>query len=77
MSYANKQSRIINRTTQTNKFRTATKYRDEGSKNFALSTDTKGRTSLFIDSPDGTSVRLNGNELRTIRRIFEKHVNSI
>lgn len=79
---ANKNARIVNRVTKNGKVRTETRYRDDGSDRFAVSTDGHKATSLFIDLEGGEirggeTVRLNGRQARTLFRVLEKHYSSL
>lgn len=69
----NKNARITSRTDRFGKLRTETKYRDPGSVEFAVTTDTDtNTTTLYIDTPDG-SVYLTGKEARTLYYMLHKH----
>jgi hypothetical protein len=74
----NRNAIIVNRTDKTGKIRTETARRDEGTANFALTTNkSRNASKLFIDLADGTTVKLNGHEVQTLARIFDKHYSNV
>ncbi len=82
MFESNKNSRIVSVTTPNGKFRTSTRYRDDGSDRFAVSTDSKNSTSLFLDLEGGVvrggeTLVLNGRQARTLYRVLSKHYDGV
>lgn len=74
---ANKNAIIRSRITKNNKLRTETALRDSGPE-FAASTDSRGRTQVYLDLSGRRSypyadVVLNGREARTLFRLLAKH----
>lgn len=71
----NKNAHIGSRVDRTGKVRTETLRRDEGSLQFAVSTDEQNdSTKLFIDLPYGDGgMQLSGHEARSLYRVLRKH----
>lgn len=70
---SNKNAIIASRVDRTNKLRTETQRRDNGSVEMAISTDkVNNSTNLFIDIGEDT-VRLDGHEARSLYRLLRKH----
>jgi len=70
----NKNAVIASRIDRTGKSRTETARRDPGAIKMAASTDPRiNRTTLYIDTPDGDTIRFSGREARSIYRLLRKH----
>lgn len=54
--------------------RTETANRDKDSMNFSMVTNERtNSTTLYVDSPDGDSLELTGQEARTLFLLLNKH----
>lgn len=74
MQVTNKNAVINSRIDRTGKARTETQRRDGDALTMAVSTDQRNNsTRLFIDTPDGDTLRFNGREARSIYRLLRKH----
>lgn len=73
---SNRNATIKVREDKTGKVRTETRNRDQGSVQFAVSTNPKtNSTSLYVDLPYD-SFSLSGSEARTLYRLLQKHYSS-
>lgn len=74
MQETNKNAVINSRIDRTGKARTETQRRDGDALLMAVSTDRRNnRTRLFIDTPDGDTLRFSGREARSLYRLLRKH----
>jgi hypothetical protein len=70
----NRNAVINSRIDRTGKARTETQRRDGNALTMAVSTDQRNnRTRLFIDTPDGDTLRFSGREARSLYRLLRKH----
>lgn len=71
---ANKHAGIRSRICRNGKARTETYRRDYDAMNIAVTTDERNNsTKLFIDTPDGDTIRLDGRTVRTLYRMLTQH----
>lgn len=71
---SNRNAIIRTRTDRVGQLRTETARRDAFTTNFAATTAPRAnRTVLFVDLPDGASVKLSGSEARTLYNLLQKH----
>ena len=69
----NRNAVIRAREDRSGKFRTETHRRDDGSVQFAATTNPRSNaTTVFIDFPEG-ALKLTGSEARTLYRLLSKH----